>query len=58
MIISIYNVYRAFPWYRTLLKALLHLGHPRVTVACQSDWALFTLGINTFTASNFLVVVA
>jgi hypothetical protein len=23
-----------------------HLGHPRVTVACQSDWALFTLGLN------------
>jgi hypothetical protein len=23
-----------------------HLGHPRVTVARQSDWALFTLGLN------------
>jgi hypothetical protein len=22
-----------------------HLGHPRVTVACQSNWALFTLGL-------------
>jgi hypothetical protein len=26
--------------------AEMHLGHPRVTVACQSDWALFTLGLN------------
>jgi hypothetical protein len=23
-----------------------HLGHPRVKVARQSDWALFTLGLN------------
>jgi hypothetical protein len=23
-----------------------HLGHPRVTVARQSDWALFALGLN------------
>jgi hypothetical protein len=23
-----------------------HLGHPRVTIARQSDWALFTLGIS------------
>jgi hypothetical protein len=22
-----------------------HLGHPRVTIARQSDWALFTLGL-------------
>jgi hypothetical protein len=23
-----------------------HLGHPRVTFTRQSDWALFTLGLN------------
>jgi hypothetical protein len=25
----------------------MHLGHPRVTVAHQLDWALFTLGLNS-----------
>jgi hypothetical protein len=31
----------------TCLKVLkYHLGHPRVTVACQLDWALFPLGLD------------
>jgi hypothetical protein len=29
-----------------VISTIVHLGHPRVTVACQSDSALFTLGLN------------